>query len=260
MENRVILNIKTKNGDYVIPFLDISKLDDFTVGFENESEMIEGLNRALDLSIDNKDVKKVYLSSDKDNVIKKRYCTCIKYNSDNWDFESLKNLFTWFLKQDHRRIRATGVRFVNTRDMVGFQAGEHINDRAIETAVKIFLMSDYKCQRDAYFMIKNFGNVKVNGRIPYLKFENNCALDYDVNNNEFIQSLIRVANANENQLDMILESLSAFDLKTIGGSLENRETDLIRALVENTGMNIKELKDIQPGNGYDDVRKLGRNR
>ena len=137
MENRVILNIETSNGIYAIPFLDLCKLDRWTVAFSNENEMIDSLNRILGLSIDMKDIVSIYISNDR--YVNRDSLSCIKYSSENWNLDSLKDMLSLYLRQDHRRIRRCDVRFVNTSGMVRFNAGMPIDDYDIDLAVKIFL-------------------------------------------------------------------------------------------------------------------------
>ena len=83
MEKRTMLNIKTINGNYVIPFLDLKKLDGFTAGFCNEEEMIGALNRVLDLSIEMEDIININISSDRYKEKNNSSLSCIKYRGDN---------------------------------------------------------------------------------------------------------------------------------------------------------------------------------
>lgn len=264
MENRVMLNIDTENGMYVIPFLDLKKLDGFTAGFENEQEMIDALNRILDLDIDMDDIISINISLDKYKERKGSSLSCIKYSGDNWNIDSLRDMFSLFLKQDHRRIRHNDVRFVNTDSMLRFQAGRPISDKAIDVAVKVFLGVDYKKQRDTYFMIRDFGTVRVDRVSRDMdNIKKSDLSKTEAYNDEFVQYLIELSNRGEEYLDKAMEELSKFDLEDIskalgkgglgifdgfGSTFSSFDEDTY-VLVEYTGMSVEELKAIQPGSG-----------
>lgn len=272
MENRVMLNIDTENGIYVIPFLSLKKLDGFTTGFENEKEMIDTLNRILDLDIELEDIISIYISSDnyKNNL------SCIKYSGDNWNVDSLRDMFSWYLRQDHRRIRNCDVRFVNTDSMLRFQAGKPISDKGIELAVRVFLNMDYKKQRDTYFMIRDFGTVKVDKVTREMENTKNVDLSKgEAYNDEFIQYLIELAGRGEEYLDKAMEELSLFDLEDISMALSKGGLGIYDGLGRSvfdefdedtyvltlyTGMSIEELKSIQPSGGMKQLSISGFNR
>ena len=271
MENRVMLNIDTENGMYVIPFLSLRKLDGFTAGFENEKELIDTLNRILNLDINLEDIISINISSDryKDNL------SCIKYSGDNWNVDSLRDMFSLYLKQDHRRIRHNDVRHVNTDSMLRFQAGMPISDKGIDLSVRVFLGMDYKKQRDTYFMIRDFGNVRVDKVTRDMEDTKNVDLFKDeAYNNEFIQYLIELAGRGEEYLDRAMEELSKFDLEDISkalskgglgiydglGSTFSEFDEDTYVLVEYTGMSIEELKAIQPNGEMKQLSINGFNR
>jgi len=264
MEKRVMLNIDTKNGHYVIPFLDLKKLDGFTAGFKNEEEMIETLNRILDLSIDMEDIVRIYISSDRYKERDNSSLSCIKYSGDNFNIDSLRDMFSLYLKQDHRRIRRSDVRFVNTDNMLRFQAGKPISDKGIDVAVKVFLSMDYKKQRDVYFMIRDFGSVRIDKVVRDMEdTKENDLSKSESYNEEFIQYLVELAGRGEEYLDKAMEELSKVDLEDISRSLEKGGLGIFDSLgatfsefdedtyvlVEYTGMSIEELKSIQPDSG-----------
>lgn len=273
MENRVILNIETSNGVYVIPFIDLYKLDRWTVVFSNEEEMINSINRILGLSIDLSDVVSIYISSDRYMDRDNNSLSNIKYSGDNWNFDSLKDMLSLYLKQDHRRIRKCDVRFVNTHEMTMFQAGYDISDRDIDLAVKIYLKDNYKKQRDMYFMIKNFGSIRTDKVGSYMEEVRRNELSKGESiNDDFIQYLIELSGRGVDYLDKAMDELSKSDLEEIERVLtkpergifdgfrtvdeeKSLEEDMI-CLVEFTGMSIEELKEIQPNNGLN----LGRRR
>lgn len=273
MEKRVMLNIKTKNGDYVIPFLDLKKLDGFTAGFGNETEMIDVLNRILDLSIEMEDVISINISSDRYKEREGSSLSCIKYSNDNWNIDSLRDVFSLYLRQNHKRIRNCDVRHVNTDSMLRFQAGMPISDKGIELAVKVFLNMDYKKQRDTYFMIRDFGNIRIDKSIREIEdTKKNNLSSSESYNDEFIQYLIELAGRGEEYLDKAMEELSRVDLEDISRTLEKGGLGIFDGLgvlssdifdedayvlVEYTGMSIDELKSIQPSMGIEQLSISG---
>ena len=266
MENKVILNIETGNGKYVIPFIDLSNLDRWTVLFPGASEMIDSLNKILGLSIDMDDVNAIYISSDRYMDRENNSLSNIKYSDDNFDCDSLRDMLSLYFKQDHRRIRKCDVRFVNTHAMTMFQAGYDISDRDIDVAVFVYLKDNYKKQRDMYFMIKNFGGIRINKIGSYIEEIKRSELSKcDSINDNFIQELIGLASRGEEYLDKAMEDLSKCDLEEIEKLLskpergifdglrteyldESLEEEMI-CLLEFTDMSIEELRGLQPKNG-----------
>ena len=273
MEKRAMLNIKTINGNYVIPFLDLKKLDGFTAGFQDEEEMIGALNRILDLSIEMEEIININISSDRYKEREGSSLSCIKYSNDNWNIDSLRDVFSLYLRQNHKRIRNCDVRHVNTDSMLRFQAGMPISDKGIELAVKVFLNMDYKKQRDTYFMIRDFGNIRIDKSIREIEdTKKNNLSSSESYNDEFIQYLIELAGRGEEYLDKAMEELSRVDLEGISRTLEkgglgifdglgvlssdNFDEDAY-VLVEYTGMSIDELKSIQPSMGIEQLSISG---
>ena len=159
--------------------------------------------------------------------------------------------------------------------MLRFQAGLPISDKGIELAVKVFLNMNYKKQRDTYFMIRNFGNIKVDKVVK--EVDNSKSTDLsktEAYNDEFIQYLIEVASRGEEYLNRAIGELSMYDLEDISRSLGNRGVDIFDGLerplgefdeeayvlVEYTGMSIEELKSIQPNGGMKQLVINGFNR
>lgn len=268
MENRVCLNIDTRKGLYVIPFLDLKKLDCFTVGFENEEKLIDTLNKILDLSIDMEDIVSIYITGDRYKDTDNSSLSWIKYSGDNWNLDALRNGLSLYLRQDHRRIRKCDVRFVNTQGMIRFQAGNPISDNDINLAVKAFLTTGkdtYKKQRDMYFLIRDGGFVR-GYKVPVVKTRVNKTdlSKMESYNDDFVQYLIELAGRGDEYLERAMEELSKVDLEDISRTLYKTEHGVIDSfrttdegdtfedaytLVEFTGMSIDELKALQSGSG-----------
>ena len=86
MGERVYLNVDTNDGLMFIPFIGLKELDLFTVGFQNGLELINSLNRMLDISINIDSVKRIYISGDMYKKSDKGSLSEIKYSSDNFDW------------------------------------------------------------------------------------------------------------------------------------------------------------------------------
>ena len=259
MENKVILNIETKSGKIVIPFIGLKELDCFTMGYNNDIELIESLSKMLNLSLNVDYVLRLYITSDKYKDRKNSSLSCIKYSGDNYNIDSLGEMLSLYLKQDHRRIRNCDVRFVITDGMVKFNAGKDISDRDIDIAVKVFLKVNYKKHRDMYFMIKNFGGIRIDKLAKEDRNRDRMHISKMSTSDEdsFVQYLIELASRNEDKLDKVIDELSRVELEDISRVLEDGKNDLfdgfgngdtdedLYALESLTEMNIEQIIAIQ---------------
>ena len=265
MGNSVFLNIETNYGIIRIPFVGLRELDYFTVGYADSVELVNSLIKMLNLSILYSDVLDMYITGDKYTNNGNSSLSCIKYRDDNYDMESVKNMLSLFLRQDHRRIRYCDVRHVKTEGMIRFNGGMTINDREIDLAINSFLkdrtgMYIYKKVRDMYFLVKDFGGIKIN------KLYDGASYLYDINlsktesrEDDFYQYLIEYSSNGENEFEKAIDELSRMELENIKDTIENRNlfdgikkeddelTEDMYALESLTGMSIASLKKINPG-------------
>lgn len=262
MGNRVFLNIETKNGLVMIPFLGLKELDYFTIGFENDEQLITSLSKMLDLSLNVEDVFRIYITGNRYKDTKNSSLLCIKYREDNYNIESLKEMFSLYLKQDHRRIKNCDIRFVVTKGMVDFIGGKSISDHDIDCAVDAFLKKDYKKQRDVYFMIKDFASIRVDklGKVERSRTELNML---DAEEDSFVQNLIECASRGED-VDRILDEMALIDLEDISRVLSGSKKDIFDGLTDEevedledvyslealTGMSLEEIKKFQTGYNF----------
>ena len=237
------------------------------MGYNNEIELIESINKILDLSLDISEVTDIYISGRRFKHTKNDSLSCIKYSTDNYNLDSLKEMLSLYLKQNHKRIRYCDVRFVNTEGMIKFNAGRPISDKDIELAVSIYLNSGYKKERDMYFMIKNFGTV----RTEKLKESSRTRESLKEMDDSFVKYLIELSSRGEEQLEKALDELSKIDLEEISKVLDGKqhipfdwlynpkeddsEYENRHALEVLTGLDTYEIKDLQIG--YQDY-KYGR--
>ena len=265
MENKVFLNIDTKRGMVVIPFDSLKKLDLFTIGYDNELQLINSLSKILELDLKIEDVLNIYISGKRFEHTRNSSLNCIKYSSDNYNIDSLGDMLSLYLKQDHRRIRYCDVRFVKIDSMIRFNAGYQISDKDIDFAVKVFLNNkekdNYKKQRDMYFLVKKFGNVK-SDKLSRGERDRLSLSEMNAQGDSFVQYLVELAGRDNDKLVKALDELSKVDLEDISrlmdgknyapfdGLVNNDETEIEEdryALEMLTNLRIDEIKDLQLG-------------
>lgn len=264
MGDRVFLNIDTNDGYVVIPFKGLKELDYFTIGYRDEGELIDSLNKLLDLSLKMEDIVRIYISSIKYKYNKNSSLSCIKYSGDNYNVDSLRNMLSLYLRQDHRRLSRCDVRHVITEGMINFKAGKPVSDRDIEIAVKVYLKSDYKKQRDMYFMIKNFGSIVID---KLSKEDRDRVILSEMGTKDedsFVQYLIELASRGEEELEIAMDELSRVDLIDLSRILEGSKKNIFDGLASSkrnklededsedryalealTEMSIEQLKELQ---------------
>lgn len=260
MGKEVCLNIETSKGLIVIPFLGLRELDYFTVGYKNSFELVNSLCKILDLSISTFDVIRIYISSDKYKDTRNSSLGYIKYRDDNYNVESVREMFSLYLRQDHRRIRYCDIRYVTTEGMIKFNGGDSISDNEIKLAVNAFLGNNYKKQRDIYFLIKDFGGVRTE------KLSDDYLEEYTVNlskleskEDDIYQYFVDLSSRGEKELSIAMDELSKTELEDIGRMLSyekvfdgiDKKDDVVsedrEALEVLTGMSVKSLKKLLSG-------------
>ena len=266
MGNSVFLNIETNYGIIKIPFIGLKELDYFTVGYENSEKLINSLIKILDLPILFSDVLNMYITGRDYTNNGNSSINYIKYRGDNYDMQSVQDMLSLYLRQDHRRIRFCDVRHVKTEGIIRFNGGMAISDREINMAVNSFLKDRYgiyiyKKVRDMYFLVKNFGGVKIN------KLYADYISTYDVNlskveskEDDFYQYLIEYSSKGENEFEKAIDELSIMELEDIKNAIENGNlfdgikkeddyelTEDICALESLTGLSIETLKKMISG-------------
>lgn len=266
MGNSVFLNIETNYGVIRIPFMGLKELDYFTIGYNDSEELINSLIKVLDLPMLFSDVSRIYIDGKDYTNNGNSSINYIKYRGDNYDMESVQNILSLYLRQDHRRIRFCDVRYVKTEGMIRFNGGMSITDREINMSINSFLKDRYgnyvyKKVRDMYFLVKKFGGVKIN------KLYADYISTYDVNlskveakEDDFYQYLIEYSSHGENEFEKAIDELSIMELENIKSTIEDgnlfdgikKEEDYelvedINALESLTGLSIESLKKIVSG-------------
>jgi len=257
MGERVYLNVDTNEGLMFIPFIGLKELDLFTVGFQNGLELINSLNRMLDISINIDSVKRIYISGDMYKKSDKGSLSEIKYSSDNFDKELLAKMYALYLKQDRRRVMKSDIRNIITKGMVMFKGGKSLSDRDIEKAVEIYFDKDYKNQRDAYFLIKDFAktmmidgkNISLDRRVSdkNVSFKENKekrmnVLDMlEARKDGYFKYLLELFSSDRIQYDKVMDELSGYSLEELSNVLDMRGKRLFDGLTINTKNNDNNL-------------------
>ena len=257
MGERVYLNVDTNDGLMFIPFIGLKELDLFTVGFQNGLELINSLNRMLDVSINIDSVKRIYISGDMYKKSDKGSLSEIKYSSDNFDKELLAKMYALYLKQDRRRVMKSDIRNIITKGMVMFKGGKSLSDRDIEKAVEIYFDKDYKNQRDAYFLIKDFAktmmidgkNISLDRRVSdkNVSFKENKekrmnVLDMlEARKDGYFKYLLELFSSDRIQYDKVMDELSGYSLEELSNVLDMRGKRLFDGLTLDTKNNDNNL-------------------
>lgn len=256
MGERVYLNVDTNEGLLFIPFVGLRELDLFTVGYENSFELINSLNRMLDIFIDIDSVKRIYISGDMYKKSDKGSLSKIKYSSDNFDKELLAKMYALYLKQDRRRVMRSDIRNIITEGMVKFKGGKSLSDKDIEKAVEIYFDKDYKNQRDAYFIIKDFAKtMMIDGkeiglvdRVSLKEFSFKEKKEHRMNildmlearNDDYFKYLLELFARDREQYDKVMDELSGYGLDELSAVLDLKGKKLFDGL--NGNVNNKDSK------------------
>ena len=243
------------NGRIIsIPFKDINSLDEFTVYYDNYLELVASLNELLDLGIEdiiNTNVRCSYRYKTRsykylqDNLY--AYVDLpIKYRIDNFNFNSVRDMYAKFYKDDHERIMMVkdGIRNVSTNAIKSYLAGNDISDRDIDIVVKAYFNGSYKKYRNAYYLLTRMGyKVKIDNLSKGSKQE----LIYNKDQEIINELLLRVKNgnmSNEEMLDYLANNYDIEELSKMFKKEKREEKEEMLALEALTGQKYNELYSI----------------
>lgn len=260
MDKEIYLKLETYKGILTIPFPDIFLADMFTVSYSNMGELVESLIKMLGLEIEIYDVENVYLSFDKYNRGIDSECLPVKYSTDNFNFESLKDAFVMYLQEDTDRILSTDVRYVKSVDMNTFLETRMLNKYEIERLVRAFFGKGlgYKRKREIYFLLKDYGKfnilidkVKMNFHVDRQKlsiYSNGC--------DDYLNYLLELSARSPEDFERAMDEIGQSDLEEVRELLtdhgygivdgvSNGEKGIkpeIMLLEETTGLSISKLR------------------
>lgn len=254
MEELVLLKIQTFDGDIEVPFRNLEMLDDFTIRYKNREELLKGLLPMLNLSVDIKRIKEIYVYYEYTRGDRlRRKNSVVKYNGDNFDKKRLIDALKEFLKHDHDMIRYCGVRKIRSNGVQSFISGERdIEDYEIDFAVdKYFEGASYGVYRKVYFFLKTH-HVKVN--INKVVRDSDETVDRSLSkfhsDDDYVGPLLKLAK-NSDDYDKIFDELSRIDLEDLKTLLTNPHFGLFDGVNNDKPYTLEDLYDLQVSTGMD---------
>ena len=197
-----------------ISFDDLKQIDDYTRIYDNSQMLLKGINEIFNLNIDEMDSCKVFIEyiyiGKSGNEVRK--VLPVRYSLNNYNFDSLRDTYAKYYKDNHKRIMTTvdGIKHMNYLPIKDYINGIcDISDKDIDFAVNSYLDGSYKRCRDAYFTLVNGGykvhSDRVNSGIV-------CSNRSDLNNYVAVDEegsyLKTIADMEESYHDKIMDELS----------------------------------------------------
>jgi len=254
MEEYVALRIQTYDGDIEIPFRCLELVDEFTIRYQNKEELLNVLLAMLNVSIDRKRIKEVYVYYEyiRNGKIRQKNAV-VKYRGDNFDRKKLKEFLKDFLKKDHNMIYFCGVRKIRSKGMHAFISGERdIENYEIDFAVeKYFEGAPYGIYRKVYFFLRDNGvKVNINKVVRDGDEVVNRSLSNFHSDDDYVGTLLKLAK-NSDDYDRIYDELSKIDLEDLKGVLTNPHFGLFDGIDNDKPYTLEDLYDLQTYTGMD---------
>ena len=234
----IYLVIDTTKGSITIPFLGIKELDEFTIRYDNQDELVKNLFKILGIKSEPNKVRDVYVFKEYRNKSTGKCYTGhlpVKYGVDNYKKEDIFYALASYLKDDPRRIRRTDVQYVKHDALMDYLAGERqITDFDIERAVSSHLDSHgYMAHRNAYFIIKNhnYQNKDNTYKIRIEKVEkipNTDKMSSFQTKDPYFSYLQEYAKKGEEEYDKAMDMIASYSLE----ELRNLKSSLGEGIVD----------------------------
>lgn len=260
MKKPIYLKIETDNGIITIPFLGIQEVDNFTVMYRNMGELGNRLIKLLNLPINLCDVIGIYLSYDKYGRYNDDSFFKIKYMGDNFNFESLKEAFATYLKNDPKRIFSTDIRYLKTDGILKYFGTGLIDAYEIENAVRIFFAkgTGYKRKRDTYFLIKDDVYVKIDevSLEPVEKKDRDNLSLYSEGGDDYLSYLIELSKKGEEEYERAMDEIGQSDLEDISRFLKRNYYGIVDGVSSDFNIRDREIASLEENTGLslDDLR------
>lgn len=254
LEEKVILKIRTHDGNIEIPFISLESLDEFTVRYENRDELLNSLFSMLDIHVDKVRVIDVYVYYEyvKNEKIRDK-TTRVKYSKNNFNKKRVVDYLKEFLNRNHEMIKYCGVRKIGTSGIRDYLDGyRDIEKYEIEDAVdKYFDKAPYGVYRKNYFFLIDNG---VNPTINRVNRKDKTTISREISkfhsDDEYIQSILRSAQSDED-FDKIYEELSKIELEELKKLLTNPHFGLFDGDGNNKPYTLEDLYDLEQCTGMD---------
>lgn len=233
-KDTVYLFIVTTKGTITVPFPSVKIADEYTVNFNNQNELISKLFRILQLDINLDDVMDVHLerqrydSKNKTMVSRK---LPIKYQSDNYDINNLKVVFSSYLKEDRQRIMRFDIRHLQTPAFINFVHGNGVlTERDIDLGVEVFLKDgNYMKARDIYFGLK-YSKRKVKTLPKRIGYNLSQDLDKHYTRDTYLSSLLDYAKQGDEEYAKAMEIIASYDLEQLDSLVDSKEGKIVDGL------------------------------
>lgn len=263
MGKEIYLKLDTTNGVITIPFIGLSEVDDFTVRYDNLKELVITLIKILNLDIDLYDVENVYLSEEKYKKGFDLSCLSIKYKRDNFNEDSLMDIFCDYLEKDPKRIWKSKIRYVKTNGMLNFINTGIISKFEIKNAIKAYLndSGEYKKKRDIYFFLKGILGDKLKIRIDATYDDditrNTDLTNYDVEDDSYLSYLIELYRRGDYQFDEAMEQIAKSDLYELEKLLKTGGYGIVDGVSDNNNLIYKDIKMLEKctGSSVEDLKE-----
>lgn len=226
--DKVVLNVIYRNGITIkIPFEKLPVLDEFTGLFDNTLELGNKLIRILDLDILENSVLGGYVTYYKEDQEKTRVVEIdkpIKYSSDEYKLDDLKDMYCQFFIDDRNRIKKKEYGLCNVKHnaIKNFVDGVNnsIGDFDIRRAVDSYFKNGYLKRRDAYFNLKKEEYLVSKKQKERKELEGKNLNSFNTND-EYFKYLKEYANLGEEEYAKAMDILSGYDIDEIKRGIFN---------------------------------------
>ena len=269
MNKTIYLKMDTFYGVITIPFIDIKKVDEFTVGYTGFKKLVPTLIKVLDLPLDKYAVNDVYLTYDKYKRGRDDSCLPIKYIDNNFNDESLINAFCAYLENDPKRIYYNDIRYVKTNGILEYINTGKISSFEIKNAVKAYLNYDrgYKRKRETYFFLDKVikESSKSEDRKIKIKIDKIVSSDvrteremagFDPEDDSYLSHMLQYSRTSEEAFEKVMDEIGKTSLEELSRLLKKDGVGIldgvsdvsalligdIQKLEDCTGMSLEELK------------------
>ena len=233
-KNATYLFIVTTKGVITIPFPSVKIADEYTTNFNDQNELISKLSKILQLDITQDDILDTYLEWQRYDARNRTIVSSklpIKYQSDNYDINNLKVVFSSYLKEDRQRIMRFDIRYLQTPAFINFVHGNGVlTERDIDFGVEAFLKDgNYMKARDIYFGLK-YSKRKVKTLPKRIGYNLSQDLDKHYTRDTYLSSLLDYAKQGDEEYAKAMEIIASYDLEQLDSLVDSKEGKIVDGL------------------------------
>ena len=233
-KNATYLFIVTTKGVITVPFPSVKIADEYTTNFNDQNELISKLSKILQLDITQDDILDTYLEWQRYDARNRTIVSSklpIKYQSDNYDINNLKVVFSSYLKEDRQRIMRFDIRYLQTPAFINFVHGNGVlTERDIDFGVEAFLKDgNYMKARDIYFGLK-YSKRKVKTLPKRIGYNLSQDLDKHYTRDTYLSSLLDYAKQGDEEYAKAMEIIASYDLEQLDSLVDSKEGKIVDGL------------------------------